>query len=74
MFEQIDDDDVISELFQHMTSLSLCRVGGFFYKQLLKKKNDRLLFLKMRNILIAINFSVSRSEELKNVQNKKKNI
>lgn len=74
MFEQIDDDDVISELFQHMTSLSLCRVGGFFYKQLLKKKNDRLLFLKMRNILIAIHFSVSRSEELKNVQNKKKNI
>lgn len=74
MFEQIDDDDdVISELFQHMTSLSLCRVGGFFYKQLLKK-NDRLLFLKMRNILIAIHFSVSRSEELKNVQNKKKNI
>lgn len=74
MFEQIDDDDdVISELFQHMMSLSLCRVGGFFYKQLLKK-NDRFLFLKMRNILIAIHFSVSRSEELKNVQNKKKNI
>lgn len=73
MFEQIDDDDVISELFQHMTSLSLCRVGGFFYKQLLKK-NDRFLFLKMRKILIAIHFSVSRSEELKNVQNKKKNI
>lgn len=74
MFEQIDDDDdVISELFQNMTSLSLCRVGGFFYKQLLKK-NDRFLFLKMRKILIAIHFSVSRSEELKNVQNKKKNI
>lgn len=49
MFEQIDDDDdVISELFQHMTSSSLCRVGGYFYKQLLKK-NDRFLFLKMRN-------------------------